>query len=187
MCVHNYLVSGNYWNSHKKVLIFLLRIWDSLGAAILVCSLSVKSRKSASWHIWYFRHTFRSCSWCHWYRLLGTKRQHSQSCFCNFQTSIFNHKELLHSHSWNNDTDDAKKNTQCLLLCSKYSLGLLDQILVSRLGLPRMPINCTIRDFYWLSYGMCRMRLEQTGILEHWNSAWYHEILNGEVTVCVFP
>ena len=175
----------------KKYLSFLLRIWDSLGAAILVCSLSAKSRKKClvTYLVLLPHIPVLFMTSLDWYRPLGAKRQHSQSCFCNFQTSIFNHKELLHSHSWNNDTDDANKNTQCLLLCSKYSLGLLDQILVSRLGLPRMPISCTIRScfFYWLSYGVCRLRLEQTGIQEHRNSAWYHEILNGEVTVCVFP
>ena len=26
-------------------------------------------------------HTFQLCLWCHWYNLLGTKWQHSQSCF----------------------------------------------------------------------------------------------------------
>ena len=31
--------------------------------------------------------------WHHCYRLLGTKRQHQQSCFCHFQLSLFHKQE----------------------------------------------------------------------------------------------
>ena len=42
-----------------------------------------------SWQIWYFCHTVQPCSY-QWYRLLETKWQHPQLCFCNFQMSGFN-------------------------------------------------------------------------------------------------
>lgn len=156
MCVHNYLVSGNYWNSHKKVLIFFASNLRFTGRShIGLLFISEEQKKCLVTYLVLLPHIpVLFMTSLDWYRPLGAKRQHSQSCFCNFQTSIFNHKELLHSHSWNNDTDDANKNTQCLLLCSKYSLGLLDQILVSRLGLPRMPISCTIRSCFFIDYRM---------------------------------
>ena len=45
-----------------------------------------EQKKGDSWPIWYDCHTCQPCLWCHWYRLLGTKRQHSWSCFQDFQT-----------------------------------------------------------------------------------------------------
>ena len=45
----------------------------------------------------------------------------------------------------------------------------------SGLGFPRMLINDTICDFHWLSFGMCRMRIDQTGILPDMRDAqWWH-------------
>ena len=43
--------------------------------------------------VWYFYSIFRPCSWRHWHRQLGTKWPLSQSCFLDFQTSIFNKQE----------------------------------------------------------------------------------------------
>ena len=132
----------------KKYLSFLLRIWDSLGAAILVCSLSAKGRRSASWRVWYFCHTFRSCSWRHltdtdhWAQNGSTHNRVSATFkrrFLTIRSYYIAIREIM--------TRMTRTKIRSLLLCSKYSLGLLDQILVSRLGLPRMPISCTIRSF----------------------------------------
>ena len=51
-----------------------------------------EKQKVDSCHASYFCHAFRPCSWRHWHRRLGTKCQHSQSCFRDFQTSIFNNQ-----------------------------------------------------------------------------------------------
>ena len=47
-------------------------------------------KKPDLWRNRYYCHIRWPCSWRHWYRLLGTKWQHSRSCFCGFETFIFN-------------------------------------------------------------------------------------------------
>ena len=49
-----------------------------------------KTIKVCWWRFCHFCHTSWPCSWRHWDRLLGAEWQHSQSCFSNFPTSIFN-------------------------------------------------------------------------------------------------
>ena len=45
---------------------FLLQVWAPQGAAILVHSLPMKSRKKVClWCHWHFSQTFQCCSWCH--------------------------------------------------------------------------------------------------------------------------
>ena len=72
---------------HLDVLLPFMQIWAPQGAAILVCSLPLKSTKG--WLMTYLilSNIRWSCSWHHFYRLLDTKWQHSRSCFHDFQTS----------------------------------------------------------------------------------------------------
>jgi len=51
-----------------------------------------EQKKTGLRHIWQFCSTCQPCLWCHWYRLLNIKWQHSWLCFFSFQSLIF-HKQ----------------------------------------------------------------------------------------------
>ena len=100
----------------KTLLLFLPLTLNSLRHQH-ACSLftSEDQKKVGLWHILYFCHTFRPCSyditdtfathfglvymtsltllppcsWRRWHRLLGAKWQHSWSRFCDFQMLVF--------------------------------------------------------------------------------------------------
>ena len=65
---------------------FLLQTLAPPDTTLLVCSLPAKSTKRLARDviICNFCHSSQSCLWHHWHRLLGTKWQHSWSCFCDF-------------------------------------------------------------------------------------------------------
>ena len=82
--------------------------------------------KVALWRIWYFSHTFLSCSWRHWYKLLGTKWQHLRSCFRDFRASVMN-------------TQDQKSSENCCFFSPFIQIG---PVVLIRFGLP---LNSTYR------------------------------------------
>ena len=100
---HNIFI---YVLSHILALVcyFLIKSWETLahvapiyisihntfathvGIGLLFSSGNEEERNAGSSHpyMYYFCHPFWLCSWCHRHRLLGTKWQHSWSCFLNF-------------------------------------------------------------------------------------------------------
>ena len=82
---HDGSLSLYQWRAEKGG--FGIYIFHALYApqrgAMLVHSIftNEEQRKVVLWCIWYSCHTCWPCSWHHWLKLLGTKWQHSWSCF----------------------------------------------------------------------------------------------------------
>ena len=78
------------------------------------CWFAFNHRKpqNVGWQrVWYIFHQYMPCLWCRWCRLLGTRGQHSWSCFGHFQMLIFNKR----------DDRSNKKTPACMcLLCSYW-------------------------------------------------------------------
>lgn len=72
--------------------------WAPRGAAMLVRSLQCNRlvrEKAGSWRFSFCYHACRPYSWRHWYKLLGTKWQHSWSCFGKTETAARVRKKMF--------------------------------------------------------------------------------------------
>ena len=78
------------WTSIQKHFIWL-SIWAAQGAAVCFNPLPMQSRERLLSAVFGTSATCscQACLKCGYYRLFGTKRQHSWSYFCDFETVIF--------------------------------------------------------------------------------------------------
>lgn len=104
-CYSPHALLGCFTNVYTKEWLFLLPIWASQDAAMLLRSLLMKSRKVGSWRVSHYCHTCRACSSRDCCRQLATKWQHSWSGFGDFQTWDFNkHEEKSVKNNKNKST-----------------------------------------------------------------------------------
>ena len=125
---------------------FLLRIWAPQGAAIVVCSLPVKSRKCriGTYLVIWPHVTFRPCSWRHWYTLLGTKGSCLSRVFATFKGGLF----LFYFLKFSNQTRNWVKN--CGVLFHPYRRGTPFGTFNKRRNTPP---RCNQSDHRCQSYG----------------------------------
>ena len=84
---------GCFVNIYAKEILFFCFELERLAHVDWFGFTNKEKKKVGLWCILYFCHTFCPC-WCHWYRLLDTKWQHSWLCLHNFQMSIFNKQDV---------------------------------------------------------------------------------------------
>ena len=73
---------------------FLALHLNSAGCSHVGALLTTENHKNVGWQV--FDASFPKylpCLWCHWCRLLGTRGQHSWSCFGHFQMLVFNKRD----------------------------------------------------------------------------------------------
>ena len=88
ICMLHFMVLSIFmWK--KSCCCFFALILRSWGCSLVgLLFTNGKQEKVGLWCIWYFCHSRQACLWCHW--PLSSKWQHAWSCFCDFQTLVFN-------------------------------------------------------------------------------------------------